>query len=94
MVIDKNSYFNCLIEEWWLKDNVDRLNDRNLKIYIINDLKSIGVDITKVDFFVKVYGIQKINVKVYYKNEYTREVLGEYTKKQLERKLKIDSLEL
>jgi len=88
-----DKYFNYIADEWWTKEG-STLDAKKLKIFIVKDLEKMGVDISKVSFFVEVYGIHKLNIRIFHKNEYTREILSEYTRKQLERKIKLDSLEL
>lgn len=88
-------YINCVVDEWWSTDKGKAtLNEGSLKSYIVKDLINMGIDITKLNFYIKIYGIQKINVRLYYRNEYTKEVMTEYTKAQLARKTKLDSLDL
>lgn len=87
----KDSYISIITDEWWANSK-EVLSESNLKSYIIKDLISIGVDVTNISFYIKIYGIQKINIRLYYNNEYTMNVMTMYTKLQLERKAKLNSI--
>lgn len=95
-----NTYIKDIIDEFYSNENplsysTDvKLNENELKSFIIKDLKSIGADIKKIKFFVEIYGLQKRNIKINPKDNYTYELLFTNTRKQLERKLKIESLNL
>jgi DNA-binding transcriptional MerR regulator len=92
---DKNSYINEMFSSFNKQEthmNIPYVDE--LKMYIINDLKKLGVDIKKINFFIDMYGIQKRNISFQCKNEYTREILFKNTRKQIERKMKLLKLGL
>ena len=83
---------NYIADEWWKSKSRESISENDLKSYIIDDLKKLGADVTLLKFHVKIYGIQKMNIRVYFRNEYTRMMLNELNKKQIERKIKLDKL--
>lgn len=88
-----SNYINYISDEWWKSKSAENiLNENDLKSFIIEDLKEIGADVTLLKFHVKIYGLHKFNIRVFYRNEYTKMMLDKLTKKQIERKLKLDKL--
>lgn len=92
-----NCYYGQVINMWsdsiiLTHDNPRRDLASELKIFIVNDLTNIGINILDVYFYVELTGINNKKVRIIFKNSYTRSIFMNYTREQIIRKIKLSQI--